>query len=666
MINKSVIYKPINRLFIANRGEIVLRIHQTAKEMGITTIGVVTKLEKQTPADEEVFIEGDSLAETYLNIEAMISAALAKNADAIHPGYGFLSENPAFAEAVQKAGLTFVGPTADTIKQVGDKTNARNIAQTLNIPIAKGVFGMAEEIYEQKEELPYPLLVKAAAGGGGKAMIMVESSKELLLKLKQAEREADRYFGNKALLVEQYISQPRHIEVQILADQHGNCIHLYERECSIQRRYQKIIEESPSPFVTESIRKRLTTDALKLCKSIGYQNAGTVEFLVDKDGNHFFLEVNARLQVEHPVTEMVTSIDLVKEQLLIAMGLPLTLSQEDVEINGHAIECRIYAEDPQNNFHPAPGKILSVQWPKEYLARTDSWFSEPVDILPDFDPMLAKIITHAPTRLYAIEKMHKALQSTLLMGNTNNISYLKSILEDSNFRAGSINTSFCEAFKAPTITSTNIDSVVAATLIWQFKTKTKKKQVWDEIGFFRINKQVKFLINNQLIEVSYSKEGADLRFSFNEKTPSEISDIAVKKNSIAFVLNNREHQFNWVVTPENGLLLERNEESWTVIPHHYLPMNSAKKNILNTNRNGTSVSAPIPGKIIEVNIQVGETIKAGETLMVLEAMKMENSIQMPQDGIVKKILIAQGNQVEANELLIEFENIKKMNELTTT
>ena len=356
MINKSVIYKPINRLFIANRGEIVLRIHQTAKEMGITTIGVVTKLEKQTPADEEVFIEGDSLAETYLNIEAMISAALAKNADAIHPGYGFLSENPAFAEAVQKAGLTFVGPTADTIKQVGDKTNARNIAQTLNIPIAKGVFGMAEEIYEQKEELPYPLLVKAAAGGGGKAMIMVESSKELLLKLKQAEREADRYFGNKALLVEQYISQPRHIEVQILADQHGNCIHLYERECSIQRRYQKIIEESPSPFVTESIRKRLTTDALKLCKSIGYQNAGTVEFLVDKDGNHFFLEVNARLQVEHPVTEMVTSIDLVKEQLLVAMGLPLTLSQEDVEINGHAIECRIYAEDPQNNFHPAPGK----------------------------------------------------------------------------------------------------------------------------------------------------------------------------------------------------------------------------------------------------------------------------------------------------------------------
>ena len=423
MIDKSVKYKPIHRLFIANRGEIAVRIHQTAKEMGITTIGVITKSELQTPADEEVFIEGDTLAQTYLNIDAIINAALIKKADAIHPGYGFLSENPAFAEATHKAGLIFVGPTADVIREIGDKTNARILAQSLDIPVTKGFFGTAEEIYKQKKELPYPLLIKAAAGGGGKGMTMVDSVHELEKKLKQAEREAERYFGDKTLLVEQYISQPRHIEVQILADKHGNCLHLYERECSIQRRYQKIIEESPSPFVTDSLRKRLTTDALKLCKEIGYHNAGTVEFLVDKDGNHYFLEVNARLQVEHPVTEMITSIDLVKQQFLIAMGLPLTLSQEDIKINGHALECRIYAEDPQNNFHPAPGKILSVQWPNESLARTDSWFNDSVEIHPNFDPMLAKIITHAPTRLYAIEKMNKALQSTLLMGNINNIWY---------------------------------------------------------------------------------------------------------------------------------------------------------------------------------------------------------------------------------------------------
>lgn len=659
MINDSVKYRPIQRLFIANRGEIAARIHRTAMEMGITTIGVITEFELQTPADENILVEGKTVADTYLNITAIINAAVATKADAIHPGYGFLSENPSFAAAVQQAGLVFVGPSADVIRRVGDKTNARLLAQSLNIPVTKGLFGTADEIFKQKQELSYPLLIKAAAGGGGKAMTLVASPSELQAKLKQAKREAERYFGDTTLLVEQFICQPRHIEVQILADQQGNCIHLYERECSIQRRYQKIIEESPSPFVTDGLREKLTTDALKLCKKIGYQNAGTVEFLVDKDGNHYFLEVNARLQVEHPVTEMVTSIDLVKQQLLIAMGLPLMLSQKDVKLNGHALECRIYAEDPQNNFHPAPGKIVSVQWPKVSLARTDSWFYEVVEILPDFDPMLAKIITHAPTRLYAIEKMKTALQSTLLMGNVNNIAYLKGILENSDFKAGTIDTSFCETFRAPIPAPTAIESVIAATLIWQFKSKAEIKNVWDEIGFFRIGKQVKYLINDQPIEVNYNKEDAQLTFSLKEETPCVISTIAIDENNVKFTLNNIKHQFNWVTTPDNALLLERGAESWTVIPHHHLSKNNVNKKTLKANKNETSVTAPIPGKIIEINIQEGELIKAGDTLMVLEAMKMENSIQMPQDGIVKKILIAQGNQVEANELLIEFENIEK-------
>ena len=659
MIDKSVKYKPIHRLFIANRGEIAVRIHRTAKEMGITTIGITTKSELQTPADEEVFIEGDTLAQTYLNIDAIINAALLKKADAIHPGYGFLSENPAFAAAAHKEGLIFVGPTANVIREIGNKTNARILAQTLDIPVTKGFFGTVEEIYKQKQELPYPLLIKAAAGGGGKAMTMVDSASELQKKLKQAEREAERYFGDKTLLVEQYIREPRHIEVQILADQHGNCLHLYERECSIQRRYQKIIEESPSSFVTDSLRVRLTSDALKLCKEIDYQNAGTVEFLVDKDGNHYFLEVNARLQVEHPVTEMVTSTDLVKQQLLIAMGLPLTLSQEDIKINGHAMECRIYAENPQNNFHPAPGKILHVQWPNESLARTDSWFKDSAVIHPDFDPMLAKIITYAPTRLYAIDKMTKALQSTLLMGNINNIWYLKSILENNDFKAGNINTNFCESFIAPVPAPTTIESVLAATLIWQFRAKTAVKSVWHEIGFFRIGKQAKYLINDQLFEVKFSKENQQISFSFNNKASNTISNIVIEKNDIEFTLNNNEHQFNWVITPDNELLLEKETESWKVIPHHYLSKNNAHRKAINTIHNETSVNAPIPGKIIEIHIQVGELIKAGDTLMILETMKMENSIQMPQDGIVKKILIAQGNQVVANELLLEFENIEK-------
>ncbi|MFA7066572.1 MAG: biotin carboxylase N-terminal domain-containing protein [Dysgonamonadaceae bacterium] len=658
MIDNSIKYRPIHRLLVANRGEIAVRIIRTARKMGIKTIGVITKFEPHTTADEEIFLEGNTLAETYLNVEAIIKAALAKKADAIHPGYGFLSENPLLAEASQKAGLLFVGPTAEVIRKIGDKANARRLAQSLDIPVTKGFFGTVEEIYKQKQELPYPLLIKAAVGGGGKAMIMVISPTELYSKLKQASREAERYFGDKTLLVEQLIHQPRHIEVQILADHHGNCIHLYERECSIQRRYQKIIEESPSPFVTEALREKLTSDALKLCKNIGYQNAGTVEFLVDKNANYFFLEVNARLQVEHPVTEMITSIDLVEQQLLIAMGLPLELSQEEIKIDGHALECRIYAEDPQNNFQPAPGKILSVQWPKESLARTDSWFHEPVEILPDFDPMLAKIITHAPTRSYAIEKMKMALQSTLLMGGINNIWYLKNIMKNSDFKAGRINTDFCEVFKAPIPAPTTIESVVAATLIWQFQTKPLTTDVWGEIGFFRFSNQVRYLINGKPIEINYQREEEHFSFSLKEETPKAVSNVLIEENKIEFSLDNKKLQFNWVITPDNELLLEREVENWKVMPHHQLPKNSANKNPLISNHNGAGVTAPIPGKIIEINIHEGEQIKAGDTLMVLEAMKMENHIQMPQDGIVKKIFIEQGNQVKANEILVEIENIK--------
>lgn len=660
MIDNSVKYRPINRLLVANRGEIAVRIINTAREMGITTIGVVTQSEPHTTANEEAFLEGTTLEETYLNVEAVVKAALVKKADAIHPGYGFLSENPLLAKATQQAGLIFVGPTTEVIRKIGDKTNARLLAQSLGIPVTKGLFGTVEEIYSQKQTLPYPLLIKAAAGGGGKAMLVVASPAELHPKLIQAEREAERYFGDKSLLVEQYIQQPRHIEVQILADQHGNCIHLYERECSIQRRFQKIIEEAPSPFVTEVLRKKLTTDALKLCKSIGYHNAGTVEFLVDENSNYYFLEVNARIQVEHPVTEMVTSIDLVKQQLLIAMGLPLKLSQKDIIIDGHALECRIYAEDPQNNFQPAPGNILSVQWPKKNLARTDTWFNEAVEVRPDFDPMLAKIITHAPTRSYAIEKMKMALQSTLLMGNINNIAYLKSILDDSDFKTGSINTGFCETFNAPVHSHTAIESVVAAILVWQFKTNPLAANVWQEIGFFRFSQQAKYWINGKPIAIKYRREEELLNFSLKNETSFAVSNVVINYNNIEFSLENKKEQFNWVITPNKELLLERGQESWTVIPNHQLPKNNSNKTLfISNNNNGTGVKAPIPGKIIEINIQEGELIKAGATLMVLEAMKMENSIQMPQDGIVKKILTKQGNQVKANELLVEIENIKK-------
>lgn len=657
-IDQSIQYRPISRLLIANRGEIAVRIIKTARTMGITTIGIVTDLEQHTTADEKIYLSGDSVTDTYLNVEAVVNAALEKKADAIHPGYGFLSENPAFIEAVVKAGMIFVGPSAATVSKIGDKNRARELALSLKVPVTQGAYGTADEIYSQRETVVYPALIKAVAGGGGKGMIIVETENELYDKLHQAEREAERYFGNGALLIEQLIEKPRHIEVQILADSHGNYIHLYERECSIQRRYQKIIEESPSPFVDDMLRKKLTTDALKLCKAVDYENAGTVEFLVDEVGNHYFMEVNTRLQVEHPVTEKITGVDIVKQQLLVAMGLPLELRQDDIKIEGHALECRVYAEDPQKDFRPAPGHIVHVEWPDEQLARTDRWFDEQVEIHPDFDPMLAKVITHAPTRLHAIEKMKRALQSTLLMGNVNNIEYLKSVLSDKDFARGSIHTGFCNSFNPAPLQPLDINYVVAATLVWQLHSCTmNKSSVWNEMGFFRLNQQAKYTINGKLIEVTYEQQNNELHFSFDKETLQSITAIEKRKNSLLYTLDGLLWQFNWVTTSDDCLLLEKAAERWDVRPYHYLPRNTATKQMPELNGNGSMVRAPIPGKIIEINTQVGQHKKLGETLVILEAMKMENNIMMPYDGVVKSILIERGAQVKGNELLVEIENV---------
>lgn len=656
-IDQSIQYRPISRLLIANRGEIAVRIIKTARAMGITTIGIVTDLEEYTTADEKIYLSGDSVAETYLNVEAVVMAALEKKADAIHPGYGFLSETPTFIDAVVRAGMIFVGPSADAVREIGDKYRARELALSLNVPVTQGIYGSAKEIDSQRTSIIYPALIKAVAGGGGKGMIIVESENELSDKLHQAEREALRYFGNGALLIEQLIEKPRHIEVQILADSHGNYVHLFERECSIQRRYQKIVEEAPSLFVDDVLRNRLTNDALKLCQAVGYENAGTVEFLVDEAGNHYFMEVNTRLQVEHPVTEKITGIDIVKQQLLIAMGLPLELSQKDIKINGHVLECRVYAEDPQNDFLPAPGHIAYIEWPDERLARTDRWFDEEVEIHPDFDPMLAKVITHAPTRLYAIEKMKRALQSTLLMGNVNNIEYLKSVLSDKEFERGAIHTGFCNSFNPTPSQPLDIKYVVAATLIWQLHNCTESESsVWQDIGFFRLNQQVRYTINGKLIEVTYQQHDNELQFSFDKETLHCITAIVKKKNSLLYILNGDIWQFNWVTRSDDSLLLERGLEQWEVRPYHYLPRNTVSKHRPDLNGNGSMVRAPIPGKIIEINTQVGQHKKLGDTLLILEAMKMENNIMMPYDGVVKSILIEQGAQVKGNELLVEIEN----------
>lgn len=659
MNNNYPASSPIRRLLVANRGEIAIRIIKTARRMGIQTIGIVTVSEPETDADEAAFLDGTTLAETYLNGAAIIKLALEYHAEAIHPGYGFLSENSGFASLVQDAGLIFIGPSPDAIHQMGNKTNARKLAASLNIPLTQAIYGSVEEILQHKEILSSPLLIKAAAGGGGKGMQLVRQMDELEEKLTQTAREAKNYFGDGTIYVEQYIENPRHIEVQVLGDLYGNRIHLFERECSIQRRYQKIIEEAPSPFADHTIREALTSDALRLCAAIEYYNAGTVEFLVDQSGNHYFLEMNTRLQVEHPVTEQITGIDLVEQQILIASGLPLTYKQSDIRINGHAIEYRIYAEDPLNNFRPAPGQIHEVHWPDEALARTDTWIAKPVEIQSDFDPMMAKIVVHGPNRQAALLKSISALEQIRITGSTNNIGYLKAILRNDLFRTGEINTGFCDNFIFNTSPKPPAEAVASAILIWQFNRKQNGSTIWHQIGFSPMAQEASYLVNENrvLIQWEHLSHSGTITFNINKNETHHTSKIRFNQGIVSFQTNGISHLFRWIELPSGNLFLECESHQFTVTPMHQLPTEVDFTSTQNTslNGNGHHLKAPIPGRIIEIKVQEGDKIKIGDPLVILEAMKMENRLNAMREGTIRRIFSLPGQQVKANEILIDIE-----------
>lgn len=441
------------KVLIANRGEITVRITKTLQEMGIKTVSIFSDTDKIAPhvtiADEAYPLNGVSPSETYLNIEKIIQIAKESNIDAIHPGYGFLSENAVFAQACQDAGIKFIGPSPKVIEAMGDKIIAKKTMKDAGVPIIPGWTGDTIDFGEIKKaagSIGYPVLVKAAAGGGGKGMRLVNSSSELEAAIESASREAKKAFGDGRIFLEKYITNPRHIEFQIFGDNHGNIIHLFERECSIQRRHQKIIEESPSSVLTPDLREKMGEAAIKAAKAIGYTNAGTVEFIVDKNKKFYFLEVNTRLQVEHPVTESVIHGDLVKAQVLIASGEKLHLSQKDLKQDGHAIECRVYAEDPENNFFPSTGTLYVYKEPTGPGIRVDSGVIEGTEISVHYDPMLAKVIAWAKTRDSAIEKMLWALSNYPVLGIKTNISFLHDLISHESFRCGDIDTHFLERF----------------------------------------------------------------------------------------------------------------------------------------------------------------------------------------------------------------------------
>ena len=441
------------KVLIANRGEIAVRIIKACQEMGIKTVAVYSEVDRHSPhvqiADESVNLGEPTPSESYLNIAKIIESAKNVNAEAIHPGYGFLAENPDFAKACADSGIKFIGPNPEVIRLMGDKIEAKKTIASANVPVIPGYPGIKQDIttlIKEGKKIGFPLLVKATAGGGGKGMRVVHEEAELEQSIESSKREAKSSFGNDSVFLEQYIDKPRHIEFQILADEHGHVIHLFERECSIQRRHQKIIEETPSPVMTKKLRDEMGTAAVAAAEAVGYTNAGTIEFMVDGKQNFYFMEMNTRLQVEHPITEATTGVDLAKWQLRIASGMELTFKQNDLVQRGHALECRIYAEDPSNGFLPSIGTLEKVELPIGPNIRNDTGVETNFHVSPYYDPMLAKLAVNSENREESINKMIWALSHYVVLGVTTNISFLKKVLEHPEFRKGNITTHFIDDY----------------------------------------------------------------------------------------------------------------------------------------------------------------------------------------------------------------------------
>ncbi len=649
-----------SKILIANRGEIACRVIRTARKMGVKTVAVYSDTDARALhvalADEAVHIGGSPVAESYLRGDVIIAAAKATGAEAIHPGYGFLSENPGFVDQVTQAGLVFIGPSADSIRAMGLKDAAKRLMEKAGVPVVPGYHGEAQEIVilaSKAREIGYPVLIKARAGGGGKGMRRVDHPDDFADALSGARREAKAAFGDDRVLVEKYVDKPRHIEVQVFGDNHGNAVHLFERDCSAQRRHQKVIEEAPAPGMTPELRAAMTEAAVKAAKAIGYSGAGTIEFIVDasdglKPDRFWFMEMNTRLQVEHPVTEMVTGVDLVEWQLRVASGEQIPLAQEDIVLSGHAFEARLYAEDPAKGFLPAIGTLHHLSFPSEAAVgteiRVETGVRQGDAISPFYDPMIAKVVTHGPDRATALEALADAVSRTEVAGSTTNAAFLAALARDVDFASGDVDTGLIGR-KQDELTTTATPGSRAIALAALAATGATASVATDDpwsglTGYAHFNALAR--------RATLSFGGADI---------------------VAHITARPDGRFN--VRPDGGeafvLAAGASDAGATVAawPGHVTVFENGRSfdfaisdpfaRAAEVGEGTSSMRAPMPGLVKLVRAAKGDKVTKGQPLLVLEAMKMEHTITATHDGVISEIAI-EGSQVTDGTVLVRFED----------
>ena len=659
----------IKKILVANRGEIACRVFSTAEKMGIATVAVYSDADADAlhvqMADEAINIGPAASAESYLVIDKIIQACRDTGADAVHPGYGFLSENSQFRDALDDAGIVFIGPGKKAIESMGDKITSKLIAEKAGVSCIPGytdVVRDGDHAVEISAGIGYPVMLKASAGGGGKGMRVAWNEADCRDGFERATNEARSSFGDTRIFIEKYIQQPRHIEIQIMADGHGNVIYLGERECSIQRRHQKVIEEAPSPFLDEATRQKMGEQSCALARAVDYQSAGTVEFIADADMNFYFLEMNTRLQVEHPVTELVTGQDLVEMMIRVAAGEKLSLAQSDVTLTGWAMESRVYAEDPFRNFMPSIGRLSGYREPEGEGVRVDSGVYEGGEVSMHYDPMISKLITYGDNREAAIDLMVDALDAYYIRGVNHNISFLNALMVHPRFVAGELTTNFIEeefpeGFNADLVPQNNphIAVVVAAAVHQEYRERSSQISGQSEGHEYQVPDQWVVITGTEETPVSMSLTLSGFLVSIGNDDYSVVTDWALGEPLFEAQINGQQVTVQVERSGSGYKLFYRGAEINALV----LSPKAAALNKLMLEKVPADLSkfllSPMPGLLVKLGVKVGDQVKAGEELAVVEAMKMENSLRATNDGIVAKISADVGDSLMVDQAILEFE-----------